>query len=101
MKIVNHLDVNFNLNDGTYKHYTKPSNEIKYIHEDSNDLPSVIRQILQSIESRLSTLSYDEKTFQEALPPYQKALSNSGYKYTPTSKRPNNAINSANINKNK
>ena len=35
MKIVNYLDVTFNLNDGTYKPYTKPNNEIKYIHKDS------------------------------------------------------------------
>ena len=31
MKIVNYLDVTFNLNDGTYKPYTKPNNEMKYI----------------------------------------------------------------------
>ena len=30
MKTVNYLDVTFNLNDGTYKLYTKPNNEIKY-----------------------------------------------------------------------
>ena len=35
MKIVNYLDVTFNLNDGTYKPYTKPNNEIKYIHKNS------------------------------------------------------------------
>ena len=53
MKIVNYLDVTFNLNNGTY---TKPNNEIKYIHKDSNHSPSVIRQIPLSIESRLSAL---------------------------------------------
>lgn len=41
MKIVDHLDVNFNLNDGNYKYYTNPSNEIKYIHKDSNDPPNL------------------------------------------------------------
>ena len=30
MKVVNYLDVTFNLSDGTYKPYTKPNNEIKY-----------------------------------------------------------------------
>ena len=45
MKVVNYLDVTFNLNDGTYKPYTKPNNEIKYIHKNSNPPPSVIRQI--------------------------------------------------------
>ena len=36
MKVVNYLDVTFNLNDGTYMSYTKPNNEIKYIHKNSN-----------------------------------------------------------------
>ena len=31
MKVVNYIDVTFNLNDGTYKPYIKPNNEIKYI----------------------------------------------------------------------
>ena len=50
MKIVIYLDVTFNLNDGTYKPYTKPNNKIKYIHKDSNHPLSVIRQIQPSIE---------------------------------------------------
>ena len=70
MKFVNYLDVTFNLNDGNYKPYTKTNNEIKYIQKDSNHPPSFIRQIPVSIESRLSTLSYNEKILQEALPPY-------------------------------
>ena len=45
MKIVNYLDVIFNLNDGTYNPYTKPNNEIKYIYKNSNDPPNVVRRI--------------------------------------------------------
>ena len=99
VKIVNYLDVTFNLNDGTCKPYTKPNIEIKYIHKNSNHPPSVIRQIPLSIESRLSTLSFNEKIFQEAVPPYQNALQNSGYRHTLTYKRPKNDNNSTNINK--
>ena len=80
MKIVNYLDFTFNSNEGTYKPYTKPNNNIKYIHKDSNHPPSVILQIPLSIESRLSTISFKEKIKQEAVPPYQKALENSGYR---------------------
>ena len=40
MEIVNYLDVTFNLNDGTYKPYTKPNNEIKYIHKISHHPPT-------------------------------------------------------------
>ena len=101
MKIANYLDVNFNLNDGTYKPYTKPNNEIKYIHKNSNHPPSVIRQMSLSIESRLSTLSFTEKIFQEAVTPYQNALQNSGYRHTLTYKSPKNDNSTTNINQNK
>ena len=37
--------------------------------------------------------------FQEAVPPYQKALQNSGYRHILTNKRPKNDNNSTNINK--
>ena len=33
MKVANYLDVTFNLNDWTYKPYTKPNNGIKYIYK--------------------------------------------------------------------
>ena len=100
MKVVNYLDVTFNLNGGTYKPYTNPDNEIKYIHKDSNYPLSVICQIPLSIESRLSTLSYDKEVFPETLRNYQKALKNSGYKHTLTYKCPNSDNKSANIIKN-
>ena len=63
MKVVNYLGVTFSLNGGTYKPYTKPNNEIKYIHKNSNHPPNVIRQIPLSIESRLSTLSFNKKKY--------------------------------------
>ena len=73
MKVVNYLDVTFNLNDGTCKPYTKPNNEIKYIHKNLNHPPSVIGQISLSIESRLCTLSFNEKIYQEGVPPLPKS----------------------------
>ena len=73
MKFFNYLDVTFNLNDETYKPYTKPNNKIKYIHKNSNHPPRVIRQIQLSIESRLSTRSFNEEIFQEAVVPLPKS----------------------------
>ena len=99
MQVVNYLDATFDLSDGTYKPYTKPNNEIKYIHKNSNHPPSVIRKIPLSIESGLYTLPFNEKIFQEASSPYQKSLQNSGYRHTLTYKRPENDNNSTNINK--
>ena len=99
-KIVNCFDVTLVLNEGTCKPYAKPNNNIKYIHKDSNHPPSVIQQIPLSIESRLSTLSFNENIKQKAVPPYQKALQNSGYRHILTYKRAKNDSNSTNINKN-
>ena len=99
MKVVNFLDVNFNLTDGICKPYTKPNNEIKFIHKKSNHPPRVIREIPLSIESRLSALSFKEQIFQEAVPPYQKTLQKSGYRHTLTYKLPKNDNNSNNVNK--
>ena len=68
MNVFKYLDVTINLNDGTYKPYTKPSNEIKYIHKESNHPPSVIWQIPLSIESRLSTQSFNKEIFKKQYP---------------------------------
>ena len=43
MKIVNYLDVIFNLGDGTYKSYKKPTDEMGYIHIDPDHPPSIIK----------------------------------------------------------
>ena len=101
MKLVNYLNFTFNLNDRTCKPYTKPNNKVKYIHKDLSHPASVIRQITLSIESRLPTLSFNKKIFQEAVPLYQKALQNSSYRHTLNYKRPKNNNKSTNMNKSK
>ena len=53
MKVVNYLDVTFNLNDGTYRPYQKTDNIIQYIHVESNHPPNIIKQIPKTIEKRL------------------------------------------------
>ena len=45
----------------------------------------------------LSTLSFNEKIFQEAVPSYQKLLQNSGYRHALTFKRPKNHNNSTKL----
>ena len=35
LKVVNYLDLTLNLNDGTYRPYHKPNDEIMYIHKES------------------------------------------------------------------
>ena len=76
LKIVNYLDVTFNLSNATYRPFCKPNNEIAYIHKESNHPPSILRQIPLSIESRLSKHSSNEKIFKESTQIYQEALKN-------------------------
>ena len=56
MKVVNYLDVTFNLNDGTYRPYQKPDNIMQYIHVESNHPPNIIKQVSKTIEKRLPAL---------------------------------------------
>ena len=60
MKIVNYVDVSFNLNNSNYKPYHKPDNEILYIDKDSNHPPSIIKQAPTPIKKRISILSCNE-----------------------------------------
>ena len=51
MKVVNYLDVTFNLNDGTYQPYQNPANILQYIHVESNHSPNIIKQIPKTVPS--------------------------------------------------
>ena len=81
LKIVNYLDVSFNLSNATHRPFCKPNNKIAYIHQESNHRPSVLRQIPLSIESRLSKHSSNEKIFQKSTQIYEEALKKSGYNH--------------------
>ena len=57
------LDIVLDLKEDTYSPYCKPSNQIKYVHADSNHPPSIIKQIPSIIESRLRMLSSNKSMF--------------------------------------
>ena len=80
-KVVNYLDVTMNLNNGSYKPYRKPDDEINYIHAESDHPPNIIKQLPLSVEARLSTLSSSKKMFDEVKGQYQEALNKNGYKH--------------------
>ena len=85
-RIVNFLDVTLDLNTGEFKPYMKPNNTILYVNRLSNHPPAVIKNIPESVNKRLCSISCNEKVFKDAVGPYQKALKDSGYdhelKYT-------------------
>lgn len=57
MKIVNHLDVTFNLNNGKYKQKICTYNKTKNMHVYSDHSTSIKKHIPKSIAARLSSLS--------------------------------------------
>ena len=66
----------------------KPNDTPLYVNSMSNHPPGILRNIPQSINRRLSSISANEDVFIQAIPPYQEALQKSGYdfklKYSPT-----------------
>ena len=79
LKIVNYLDVTFNLTDGSYYPYRKPNNLPQYINIKSNHPPNIIKQLPASINRRISDNSCNEHEFNKAKPIYDDALQSSGY----------------------
>ena len=68
LKIVNYLDVTFNLIDSSYRPSKKTNNEINCTHKQSNHPSSIIKQLPLSVERRLSKLSSNEKIFNDSIP---------------------------------
>ena len=93
-KCIDFLDITMDLRSATYKPYTKPNNNLLYVHRESNHPPSVIKNIPESINRRLSNISSNEAIFANAAPQYQEALKKSGYnhelKFDPTTPNPDN-----------
>ena len=61
-KIVNFLDVTFNLSSGSYKPYMKPNNKLLYVHRLSNHPPALLKNIPLNINKRLTNISSSEKS---------------------------------------
>ena len=78
---VNFLDVTLDLRSGKYWSYTKEGNIPLYVHRKSNHPPSILKNIPESINKRLSEISFDKECFDSTKHAYQEALDKSGYRY--------------------
>ena len=79
LKMVNFLDVEMNLNTGTYQPYRKPDNMPVYINRKSNYPSIIIKEIPKAIAKRISDISSSEIAFSESIPIYSYALRKSGF----------------------
>ena len=81
LKKVDFLDITFDLENETFQPYTKPGNVPQYVHKMSDHPPSIIKNIPESVNRRLSSISSNEQIFNAAIPQYQEAIKKSGYDY--------------------
>ena len=79
LKVINYLDVTFNLNDGSYRPYENPNGETHYIDIQSDQPPSITKQLSRSIEKHLSQLSSSNNIFYKTAPYYEQRLTSCGY----------------------
>ena len=83
------LDITFNLANNTYKTYRKTNDKPFYINNSSNHPPSILRELPNSINKRINTLSCDKGTFDAAALEYNKALRRSDFNAQLTYQPPN------------
>ena len=87
LRIVDYLDVTFDLQDNSYQSYRKPDNLPVYIHKHSNHLPTILNKLPKTIPKRISNLSSSENIFPDAISAYKQTLRKSGFSsslvYTP------------------
>ena len=79
VKIVNFLDVTFNLNNSTYSPYTKDNHTPRYINAKSNHPPTIIQKIPHSIQTRISRNSSNKDIFDNNSNIFNEALLKSGF----------------------
>ena len=80
MHVADFLNVTFNLLDGTYKPYKKPSDQLLYVNTSSNHPPQIVKQLPISISNRLSNNSSKNQVFDMSKGECEKALRESGSK---------------------
>ena len=76
---VDFLDVLLDLQTGSYKPFTKPNANTKYVSPQSNHPPSIIANIPEAINTRLCNISSSQEMFEAEVDYYQNALNNAGY----------------------
>ena len=68
-----------NVNNGSFRPYHKPDDNIQYINKESNHHPNIFKHLQGSIKKRLSINFSDEKIFKEAAIYCQDTLNKARY----------------------
>ena len=81
LKVVEFLDVVFDLEKESYRPYLKPGDRPLYVNRKSNHPPSILKNIPLAVNKRLSDISSSKQVFDQAAPLYQSALDQAGYSH--------------------
>ena len=73
------IQIASNLNNGTFKPFSKNDSAPRYINISSNHPRSVLRQIPNAVNQRINKLSSGKKIFEENKSRYDDALKDSGF----------------------
>ena len=74
LKIVDYLDITFDLTTGLFKPYNKTNNIPRYVNPKSIHPPSILKEIPKSLSKRISSSSCNEQGFNAAAPFYKNIL---------------------------
>ena len=74
------LNITLNLKLEKYWPYRKENNRPLYIHSQSNHLISILKQLPNMIEKRVSSISCNSDEFNKAKPLHEEALKTSGHR---------------------
>ena len=81
LKSVQFLDVTMDLTDGTFKPFMKPNSLVKYVSNESNHPPLIIKNIPEAVNKRLERVSSCKQKFDQEISAYQIALTEAGYSH--------------------
>ena len=81
-KSLDFLDVTFDLVNEIYKPYRKPNNKPLCINKHSNHSSNILKQLLKSIEKRISETSSNIDIFNRSIKIYNDALHERNFKAT-------------------
>ena len=76
-KVIDFLDITFNLSNDIYNLYKKPNDTLLYINKSSNHPPQIINQLPRIICDRLSRNTSNKEVFNTFKEQYEKVLKRS------------------------
>lgn len=79
IKVVEFLDVVFDLEKDNYRPFLKPGDRPMYVNKQSNHPPTILKNIPLAVNRRLCDISSSKEVFDQSVPLYQDALDKAGY----------------------